>query len=274
MIFKKIFQRKQTINSTPIILNQKQIDEIVKKNRNYLKNADQWLSEESLSKSYFDYGVPDYIRHLLNEDIGSEITYTDLIAYYARFFKKASYLELGVSVGKNFLQICDYLQESEIVGFDIENINSPIEKNLEKISSYHWETKENSIRKEPSTFTKYKYKTNAISYLAGDIWDENSWKELKGKKFNIIFSDALHDPKALLWEYEMIKKYNLLDNEFIIFWDDLNHGLEKSFFTILEDLKKYKKVKNQNVFFGKVNGWLGKNEQKHDVGIISNINLS
>ena len=111
--------------------------------------------------------------------------------------------------------------------------------------------------------------------MAGDIWDENSWPKLSGKKFNLVFADALHDPKALLWEYEMIEKYSLLDENFIYFWDDLNNGLENSFKTIVGDLKVKRWIKNDKIYLIKINGWLGNNYHlKPDVGIISNLKLN
>jgi len=75
-----------------------------------------------------------------------------------------------------------------------------------------------------------------IYYLAGDIYDESCWSKLQGRKFNIIFSDALHIPDAPLYEFKMLKKYNLLADKFMIFWDDLNHGLERSFIHIFDEL--------------------------------------
>lgn len=275
MIFDKFFKRnKKKYKSTLKIADVGYLEEIIKKNRFSLKQVTNWLSEEDLATSYFDYGVPIHIRHLMNEDIGEELTYTDLIAYYSKFFDEIQYLEIGVSVGKNFLQLSDNIQKGEFTGFDIENINSALKSKYEFIENKTWESQVQSLRKEPSTFTKYLYQNKKINYLAADIWDENSWKILEGQKFNIIFSDALHDPKALLWEYEMINKYDLLADKFLIIWDDLNHGLEKSFFEIVSDMQKKKKIPKRNIFLGKVNGWLGKNEIKHDVGFISNIFLT
>ena len=233
-----------------------------------------WLSEEKLSKSYYNYGVPKEILRLLDLNVGEEITYTDLIVYYSRKFDIVNYLELGVSVGKNFTQVASSFKNSFLTGFDIENINTPLLEKFKYLSDEVWDTMPNSKRLEKSTLTHFKFNTNNIDYLAGDIWDENSWKKLCKKKFNIIFSDALHEPKALLWEYEMIKKYSLLADKFIYIWDDLNNGLENSFEDIADDLKKSKNLNRENIYLIKINGWLGKNYPfKHDVGIISNIKL-
>lgn len=245
------------------------------KNRQTLLDVSKWLSEEQSINSYFNYGVPDQIKDLLDLGIGDEITYTDLLLYYSRKLKNINYLELGVSVGKNFLQIASHLNKATLTGFDIENINTPIKDKFQYLDKLEWETFSGSLRKENSSLHRFEFNTNSVNYMAADIWDENSWSKLEGQKFNIIFSDALHDPKALLWEYEMIKKYNLLDDNYIYMWDDLNNGLEKSFKTIAQDLQKKRKLTSDKVYLIKINGWLGQNyPMKHDVGIVSNLTLN
>jgi hypothetical protein len=248
------------------------LKEIISKNRNVLETVPNWLSKQTRDSSYYMYGVPEDIFPLLDLRIDEEVTYTDLMVYFSKYLKTVNYLELGVSVGKNFYQLANQFTNAEMVGFDIENINPTIERYFDFISEKSWSTMNTSIRSEDSSIKVYKYKSNQISYLAADIWDENSWAMLKNRKFNLIFSDALHDPNALLWEFDMIKKYGLLDNEFIIIWDDLNHGLENSFYKIAVELKQTYKLKKKNIRKIKVNGWLGNNYPfKHDVGIISNL---
>ena len=256
------------------ISDTKIFQEIVEYNRNTLSLVDNWLPEEVKKTSYFQYGVPDEVAGLLDLKINNEETYTDLILYYSRFLNNISYLELGVSVGKNFLQIANYLENVSLIGFDIENINPVLEANFEMIDDKKWSTMVGSIREEMSSLKTYTYKRNKIGYLAGDIWDEASWAVLKGQKFNIIFSDALHTPEALKWEYEMITKYDLLADDFIFFWDDLNSGLEFSFKHIADALKSSGRLNGGQVYLIKINGWLGQNYPlKHDIGIITNLRL-
>lgn len=267
--FKRNIRNVYTVDE-PELLKSIQI-----KNRRTLSSVPKWLSEEQSNNSYFNYGVPDQIKNLIDLEIGDEITYTDLLLYYSRKFKNINYLELGVSVGKNFLQLANQLDKANLTGFDIENINTPLKERFQYLDKAEWETLQGSLRKEKSNMTYFKFNTNSIVYLAGDIWDEKSWSKLKGQKFNIIFSDALHDPKALLWEYEMVKKYNLLDDDFIYIWDDLNNGLEESFKTIAKDLKKQRKLSHDQISLIKINGWLGQNyPTKHDIGIVSNLILN
>lgn len=266
--------RKNKIQHKYVIDNPFLLKSISSQNRLVLNSVSQWLSEEKAKGSYYNYGVPETIRDLLDLEVGDEITYTDLMLYYTNSLNKKEYLELGVSVGKNFLQVASYFENTTLTGFDIEDINTPLENRFTYLDKVEWASQPASLRKDCSTLKKFQYNSNSINYLAGDIWDENSWSKLKGSKFNIIFSDALHDPKALLWEYEMIKKYQLLDKDFIFMWDDLNNGLEESFKTIAIDLKKDRSLDNKSTYLIKVNGWLGKNyPHKHDIGIVSNIAL-
>ena len=36
---------------------------------------------------------------------------------------------------------------------------------------------------------------NQVWYVAGDVLDDGCWARLQGRKFNFIFSDALHRPE-------------------------------------------------------------------------------
>jgi hypothetical protein len=128
-----------------------------------------------------------------------------------------------------------------------------------------------SIKKNLSSFKKYEFKGTEVNYLCADVWDENSWSKLKGNKFNIVFSDALHTPQAILFEFEMLVKYELLDEQFVIVWDDLVGKMKNSFYGII---RKYNKLYNvQDIYLLNINGWVGQNEAAHSVGIISNFKL-
>jgi hypothetical protein len=252
-------------------LNSKEIEAIKKKNRNSLKEIQNWINEDDFEKSFFNYGVPDFVKPLLNSEIGNKMTYTDLLLYFSKHLNAPKYLELGVSVGKNFYQIAEGLENSFLLGFDIEDISSPLKNKFNFVETERWKGPQTSLRNREFELTSYNYKSNKIKYLAGDIWDESSWMKLSENKFNIIFSDALHTPEALLWEYQMLDKYQLLGEKFVIIWDDLNNGLENSFQQIAKNLINIKKVDSKGVFLLKVNGWLGENEIPHDIGLITNL---
>lgn len=252
----------------------KEMHPIISANRKSLKKIKTWIDEDTYKASVFNYGIPDHIKHFIDEELDNEVTYSDALLYLVSSLKKkVNYLEVGVSVGKNFFQVINYLQNSLIVGFDIEKINPTLEKYLVFIDKSEWNTMHGSLKTDKSSFSHYEYtpNQNQVSYLNGDVFDEVSWKALEGKQFNIIFSDALHSPEALLKEYEMICKYNLLDrDEFLLIWDDLGGNMSNTFNVIWNDLKLKYNLRDESKQIFLLNGWIGKNEYKHEIGIIMN----
>jgi len=245
---------------------------IIQSNRQSLSQVNTWINEEAFNKSFFKYGVPDFIKNDINKPIANDVTYTDLMIYLlSKHFSKVNYLEIGVSVGKNFFQLINANIQGAFTGFDIEEINPVLENKLSLISKSEWKTKTGSIKTNDSSLKKYKYNSTDVSYLSGDVWDENTWSKLKGNKFNVVFSDALHTPQAILFEFEMLVKYDLLDKKFIIIWDDLVGKMKNSFFRII---RKYDKEYNiQDIYLLNINGWIGEHEPPHTVGVISNFKL-
>ena len=272
-LLRKLFPGQDQVSAKPAFqIPNDQMEEIKKVNRSSLALVDDWIDETAFSKSFFKYGVPDFIKTEINKPIGDTITYTDLMLFISRkHFPSIHYLEIGVSVGKNFFQLINAHAKGSFTGFDIEEINPVLEKRLAFKNREEWETPSRSIKKNQSSFKTYRFKETEVSYLSADVWDENSWAKLKGNKFNMVFSDALHTPQAILFEFEMLVKYNLLDDQFVIFWDDLVGKMKNSFYKII---RKYDKVyKIQDIYLLNINGWVGENEAAHTVGIISNFNL-
>ncbi|WP_431216015.1 hypothetical protein ACQ86N_16020 [Puia sp. P3] len=174
-----------------------------------------------MAKSFFNYGVPDFLKPVINKPVGNSVTYTDLMALLAeRYLPRVNYLEIGVSVGKNFFQLLNTLGPASMNAFDIEEINPVLAGQLEKGPRSEWDTPASSIKKNKSSLSEFTYKDKKIGYISADVWDRNSWGRMEGKKFNLVFSDALHTPQAILFEFEMLVKYGLLDQKFIIIWDD------------------------------------------------------
>ncbi len=248
------------------------IEEFKRINRQTLRRIDNWIDEAAFNKSFFNYGVPDFIKNDINKPVGDELTYTDIMTFLAKkHFAEINYLEIGVSVGKNFFQIINAFEKANMVGFDIEEINPILERELQLLSKKEWNTKSGSLKTNKSSIKEFSYKSNKVAYVSGDVWDEGSWRQLKENKFNLIFSDALHSPEALLFEFEMIFKYDLLADKFIIFWDDLEGRMQNSFFKIIKKYDKEYLIKD--VYLLKVNGWIGENERRHTVGIVSNFTI-
>jgi hypothetical protein len=247
--------------------------EIMRQNRATLGLVPRWISDADYLGSIFHYGLPAHVRPFIDGYIGDETTYSDVIAYFANLLTApVRYLEIGVSVGKNFLQLLHYLRNAELVGFDIEDINPTLERFLEKRGQVEWETQPDSLRKRPSRFTEYAFprNNNRARYLAGDVFDAQSWERLKGEKFNLVFSDAYHSGEALIAEWEKIKALDLLEpREFTMIWDDL-HGpeMQGAFERIAREMQARYGVLPEDCGGGLCRGWLGPQEGHHTVGIV------
>ena len=268
---KEIFLPKIKAKST-LPFSAADLQEVIKTNRNSLRDIDNWIDDDAFKKSWFNYGVPDFIRNDINKQINQKPTYTDVMLLISKkYFSKLNYLEIGVSVGKNFFQLLNASDDGAFFAFDIEEINPVLERKLKFENETDWDTPSDSIKKSRSSFKKYRLNNKEVNYLCADVWDSNSWAKLKGEKFNLIFSDALHSPEAILFEFENLVKYDLLDERFVIVWDDLVGKMKRSFFKIIQ---KYNNVyKLQDIYLIDINGWIGEHEKPHSVGIISNFSL-
>jgi len=265
----KDFFRKEVAYKSAVPFSWEELAGYIRANRNSLQQVDNWIDEEAFARSYFKYGVPDFLKPVINKPIGDTPTYTDLMTLLAeRYFKQVNYLEIGVSVGKNFFQLLNALDNTHFTAFDIEEINPVLANRLTKGARTEWETPANSIKKNRSSLSEFTFHNKPVNYLSADVWDTNSWAKMEGNKFNLVFSDALHTPQAILFEFEMLVKYRLLDEKFIIVWDDLVGKMQKSFFKII---RKYNEVYGiKDIYLLDINGWVGDNEGPHSVGIISN----
>lgn len=227
-------------------------------NRKTLESVDNFIEEKSYEASNDLYGLPrNKIKHI-NKKINNYPTYTDLLTFFPKALnlKKVKYVEIGVSVLKNFYQISNSVELATLYAFDINDINPSVSKKFELIN------------KDQNTVS-FKYKSNEIYYFKGDVFkneDLINFSKLVGKA-NIIFSDANHSPEGVLAEFDFLIK-NILDTSFIIYYDDLNKNIENAFENIVKDLSsKYPKIKAVSFL---INGWLGQNEKMHRNGFITN----
>ena len=78
---------------------------IINKNRGFLKSIDSFLPIEVYQNN--DYGIQQRIYQKLDDEIVDLPTYSDLISFLIAkiYINEVNYLEIGVSVLKNFLQI-------------------------------------------------------------------------------------------------------------------------------------------------------------------------
>jgi hypothetical protein len=276
------------------VFQKENITPIIQFNRNTLHNVENWIKLEDYQSppSLYNYGLPPHVYHLINVDVSIELTECDIICYYISLFNQKNipihYLEIGVSVGKTLHQIIEYLYNHtnrfSVNGLDIEKINPILNDLINKnpniyiediLNAFNDETISN-FYKEKNKISKWLYPNgNEILYYEANEFDKTIWKTMK-KKYNIIFSDAMHEPNALLNEYEQLKNNNLIDyDQFIYCFDDLetqqNGPMWSSVIKIQEDLQ----LTTQQPIYLKhyvVNGWLGNNEFAHNFGVLSNIN--
>lgn len=224
----------------------------IKKNREYLKTIDLFLPEEAYIRN--DYGVQRRIYEKLEKDIINIPTYSDFIVFLINkiFFNNINYLEIGVSVLKNYLQINNSIKNSNIVAFDINEIN-PNFKNLKELERNN----------------------NNLIYFKGSVLSSNDAENFKtffNENYDFIFSDALHEPHAVSSEYQLIIKNNIKEN-FIIYYDDLDfEGLEDELRVIKKDIE-INTDKKINFYTFKVYGWIGQHEKIHKNGILTTFDL-
>lgn len=237
---------------------------LIRLNREHVNSVRNWIEEADYQESRSQYGCPPRLLHLLNRPIDDGPTYTDLLVDAAqRVGRPVNYLEIGVSVGKNFLVLAKVLDDCQLVGFDWERINPNLAEHFEPISASR------KVR-------HYQAGSNRVSYVQGDVFCREAWRELAGHRFNLIFSDAQHRREAVLREFEMIQELDLIDESaFFLLWDDLDADpqgpMSGAFFEIADKMKDRYSLGDDQVALFEVNGWLGQHEHPHLVGVISNI---
>lgn len=212
---------------------------VYRSNRNTLRSIPQWIDRAAMDQSLWNYGVPlEWVKtqHQADRtgvnDIEDDITTADVIGFLAAGMKPLSYLEIGVSVGKTLTQIAKANPGSQLVGLDIEEIN-PVLKSQFDTSQVEWRGPEGSpanaldgriILKYP-TMTRLHDKTAKVSldYLSADQFRPQTWENLSGRKFNLIYSDGVHTPEALRTELSYLNRFDLIDRRrpFAMVWDDM-----------------------------------------------------
>ncbi len=238
---------------------------IIKKNREVVNGGKSFLNKAQYESN--NYGIPGHIFLKLNKDINQFPTYSDLFIFFTKYLeKKVSYLEIGVSVLKNFLQLNANLNSGNLFAYDINPIVPTNKHIFNKKSSGEYSNIYLGFNEKQK---------NELVYFQGSVLEkrdtDNFNKYINDKKFNFIFSDALHEPDAVFQEYKNLIKSNL-DNEFILYFDDLDfEGLDTTVNNIYQELKKEYKNLYFTTFY--VNGWIGQHEKLHKNGVISTINF-
>lgn len=208
-------------------------------NRNVLADMDVWFTTDMLKNSIWRYGVPiEWEGHFNSlegsglQDIEAEITAADLLVFLGKQLGHVNYFEIGVSLGKNLLQISRAFPSARLTGLDVEEISPQLAAQFDGQQTV-WTAAEkydvNSLAGAPvsklASLTRLKHGQQVFNYLSADQFRPDSWERLKGNKFNLIFSDGSHTPEALLIEFQYLTANDLIDRSgtFAMFWDDL-HG--------------------------------------------------
>ena len=241
-----------------------ELENIIKINRTFLKETKQLLGADVYK--YNNYGIPQNIYKVIDEPIDENITYTDLIAFLLKTINKQSsinYLEIGVSVMKNVMQIDNSLRGANLTIYDINKIVPKFESRFVAKEDTNNKVFESILGK------------NKIVYFQGDVFnrkDQNQFNSYVKENFNFVFSDAMHTQEGILNEYENIIKMNLSEN-FMLYFDDLDFdGLLEAAIHIYKDLSF--DYKNLNFYTFWINGWVGQHEKMHKNGIITTYDLA
>lgn len=246
-----------------LIFSGQSIFNIQDANRKSLGRVNDWNEGDPYSGSLCRYGVPGYIENKLNRDVGLDLTYSDIMVFLSSFLeRKTTYLELGVSLGKNFIQMCDGFSGGTVVGFEIEKMSPALQKvlnyrrtikeapsfvganakaytmmnedgildgyNIDKQTLQSFALGERSPKYDNFSYKEYFLSGGCknIYYLNGDLFDENCWNVISNKKFNMVFSDAFHSPYGAAWELMQLDRNDMLDrDEFVVVWDDLGNDV-------------------------------------------------
>lgn len=229
----------------------KELKNIMQLNRKKLNTIENFLEKEIYNKN--NYGIQERIYKKINNEIGNFLTYSDIISFLGikSFAGKLNYLEIGTSVLKNFIQIKENFNSSNLIAYDINPINPTLENEFYK-----------------------QVNNNKSTYFRGSVLidkDTIEFHKLIDLKFNLVFSDALHEPQPVYTEFINIYK-EYLDSKFLIYYDDLDF---KDLFATVKKIKTElsKQINNLNFYTFKTFGWIGVNEPMHLNGIISNIDI-
>lgn len=242
--------------------------------RSTLNQIENWIDEDAVEKSIYKYGLLPHTRAAMNKPLVKDATIIDVIQYFVQLYGDGvSYLEIGVSVGKTFWSVVNAVPNASATALDIEDMNPVIASHFEFKSSELFPTTIATDRKAPYQESKYCFVKNNchISYIAGDVYDAETWRRLHGRKFQVVFSDAAHSPAAILKEWDEITSRGLLDEgDFTVIWDDLvSPSMRVAFDKIAQDAIQRYGLTKQNVCFTHLWGWVGNAEPHHPIGIIS-----
>lgn len=263
-----------------------------------------WLSPPSL----FNYGLPDSVSHLINNDVGPLPIGHDLLSFLGSQLlsvarareprlqppRRLHYFEVGVSVGKCLFTQLEFFGPSVLVfAYDLEDINPSFARMLapgapavlDSFTEERLKPGQSSIRRQPGmerTDTIKKFVSPAggeLLYLAADEFNSAGWAHLRRQNitFDLLYSDAFHDPSALIFEAEQLLSHGLINlQSFAIVWDDCSASTmeDKAVCPMLQRMRGIPGIPplfNMNVM---IHGWVGISESEHRTCILSTLDLN
>lgn len=198
---------------------------IYEHNRKSLSRVPDWSN--NIDNSLWRYGVMPMWTGALNQ-IEPEVTYSDLIGFIASQIDPLKYLEIGVSVGKNFWQVANLFPDAEIYGLDVEEPSPALISLFDRVETVFEgpEQTVDTLSGIPKTIRLTHYRLHRkgvpVTYIKGDQFDPRTWQSIH-TQFNFVFSDAHHSGHALRDEMRHLLQCDLLDlsGKFAMYWDDL-----------------------------------------------------
>ncbi len=261
-----------------------------------------WLSPPSL----YNYGLPDSVFHLINNDVGLFPIGHDLLSFLGSQLlsvararerrlqppRRLHYFEVGVSVGKCLFTQLEFFGPSALIfAYDLEDINPSFARMLapgapavlDSFTEEHLKPGQSSIRRQPGierTDTIKKFVSPAggeLLYLAADEFNSAGWVHLKRQNitFDLLYSDAFHDPSALIFEAEQLLSHGLINlQSFAMVWDDCYPGMETlAVCPMLQRMRGTTGVPPLFTMIVMIHGWLGTSEFEHRTCILSTLDL-
>eukprot|EP00971_Amphidinium_carterae_P104528 2070026-Amphidinium_carterae.1 len=200
-----------------------------------------------------NYGISPDKEGTIDRAHGWHFTHADLLSWLLLELGNenglASYLELGVSVGKTMHQLMRCAEElwtsqsfPNLVGIDTEDLNpmlldpggpytvtevlqewQPPKTTVPSTEASHHA--EPSLREGLNSVKKLRarHTRGQAIYIAADIKQPLTWKKVLERrlKFNILFSDASRVPEARDFELKQVLRYHLLANDAVVIWRGL-----------------------------------------------------
>jgi hypothetical protein len=260
-----------------------------------------WISRNDwlVPPSLYGFGLPEYVYPTINNNVGPLPIGHDLLSFFGSQLlavtgnaRRLQYFEVGVSVGKClFTQLEFFGSTATIFAYDVEDINPTFARMLtpgtphvlDSFSEERLKSGKKTIRRRPGTErtdTIKKFISPAggeLRYLAADEYNSEGWAHLKQQNvsFDLIYSDAFHEPPALLFEAEQLLSHELINlKSFAIVWDDcLADMVAEAVCPIIERMRRIPGLPRLYSELAEIHGWTGINDSPHQTCILSTLDI-